>query len=85
LVLLDRLERVGAGGEMGHRVEAEVADVGFLRQDEPTQQDRSRVDDRRLRVDVDREVDGLKEDRVLGVVVLHILGSLARVVHDRLQ
>jgi len=31
---------------------------------------------------VDGEVDGFEEDGVLGVVVLDVLGSFARVVHD---
>jgi hypothetical protein len=81
-VLAHGLERIGARGEVGHRVEPEVADVGLLGEDEAAEQDGRRADDVRVGVDVDRQVNGLKKDRVLRVRVLDVLGRLARVVED---
>lgn len=85
LVLFDRLETVAPCGKMSHRVEAEVPHVGLLGKDEGSEERGGGVDDGRLGVEVDREVDRLKEDGVLGVVVLDVLVRLFRVCEDLVE
>lgn len=82
LVLLNWLKRVGAGGEVSHRVESEVPDVGLFAEDEPAQEDRSSSNDVTVGVRVDGEVDGFEEDRVLCVGVLDVLWRVARRLED---
>jgi len=85
LVHLDGIEAITPGGEMCHGVETEVADVGLLGADEATEKVSCRMDDGRLGIEVDGEVDGFEEDRVLSVVVLSVARRLLRVLEDALE
>jgi hypothetical protein len=85
LVLLDRFEVVAASGEMGHRVETEVADVRLLRKDEATKKVGCLLNNDRFSVKVNGEVDRFEEDGVLSVVLLNILVLIARVLEDALE
>lgn len=85
LVSFDRLEVLTPRREMSHRVETQVSDVRLFRHDESTEEVRCRLDNRRFRVEVDREVDRFEQDCVLGVVLLNVLVSVARVLQDPLE
>lgn len=85
LVLLDRVEVVGASGEVRHRIQAEIANVGLLGKDEPAEEVRSLLDHDRLGVEVNREVDRLEQDGVLRIVLLHVPMLVARVLENALK
>lgn len=85
LVLLDGLERVGARGEVRHRVEPEVAHVRLLGGDEDGELLCGDADERRVGVEVDREPDGLEEHRVLRVAVLHVARRRPGGLHHGLE
>ena len=79
-MLLDRGQRARARSKMGHGVQSEVSNVGLLGKDESAEKHCGVCDDLRLGVDVNGEVNGFKQDGVLGVIMLYVLqsGMLAR-------
>jgi hypothetical protein len=85
LVLLDRFEIVAASGEMGHRVETEVADVGLLRKNEAAEEVSCLLNNNGFSVEVNGEVDRFEEDGVLSIVLLNVLMLVARVLENALE